>query len=77
MGKKLGPIYEKALGAARVREAARKAKEITRQKNSIDNSNLVGKLSMCTGKKPELNELFIVEGNGKRSSLPSNFATKR
>ena len=68
MGKKLGPIYEKALGAARVREAARKAKEITRQKNSIDNSNLVGKLSMCTGKKPELNELFIVEGNSAGGS---------
>lgn len=68
MGKKLGAIYEKSLGAARVREAARKAKEITRQKNSIDNSNLVGKLSMCTGKKPELNELFIVEGNSAGGS---------
>lgn len=68
MGKKLTPIYEKALGAARVREAARKAKEITRQKNSIDNSNLVGKLAMCTGKKPELNELFIVEGNSAGGS---------
>ncbi len=67
-GKKLTPIYEKALGAARVREAARKAKEITRQKNSIENSTLVGKLSSCTGKKPELNELFIVEGNSAGGS---------
>ena len=66
--KKLTPIYEKALGAARVREAARKAKEITRQKNSIENSNLVGKLSSCTGKKPELNELFIVEGDSAGGS---------
>ncbi len=67
-GKKLTAIYEKALGAARVREAARKAKEITRQKNSIDNANLVGKLSSCTGKKPELNELFIVEGDSAGGS---------
>ncbi|MCI9518792.1 MAG: type IIA DNA topoisomerase subunit B [Clostridia bacterium] len=56
-------ILKKALLAAKVREAARKEKEITRAKNSIDNFNLVGKLSSCTGKKPELNELFIVEGD--------------
>ena len=56
-------ILKKAVLAAKVREAARKEKEITRQKNSIENFNLVGKLSSCTGKKPELNELFIVEGD--------------
>lgn len=56
-------ILKKAILAAKVREAARKEKEITRQKNSIENFNLVGKLSSCTGKKPELNELFIVEGD--------------
>ncbi len=56
-------ILKKALLAAKVREAARKEKEITRAKNSIENFNLVGKLSSCTGKKPELNELFIVEGD--------------
>lgn len=56
-------IVKKGVLAAKVREAARKEKEITRQKNSIDNFNLVGKLSACTGKKPELNELFIVEGD--------------
>ncbi|MGN1258689.1 MAG: type IIA DNA topoisomerase subunit B [Christensenellales bacterium] len=61
-------IYEKALGAARVREAARKAKEITRAKNSIDSFNLVGKLSSCTGKKAEMNELFIVEGDSAGGS---------
>lgn len=43
-------ILKKALLAAKVREAARKEKEITRAKNSIDNFNLVGKLSSCTGK---------------------------
>lgn len=56
-------IINKAIGAARVREASRKAKEITRQKNSLENATLVGKLSSCTSKKPELNELFIVEGD--------------
>lgn len=56
-------IVQKAVSAAKVREAARKAKEITRQKNSIDNATLVGKLSSCTSKKPEICELFIVEGD--------------
>lgn len=56
-------IVKKAMGAARAREDARKAKEISRAKNSIDSFNLVGKLSACSGKKPELNELYIVEGD--------------
>jgi DNA gyrase subunit B len=56
-------LLQKGIAAAKVREAARKAKEITRQKNSIENANLVGKLSSCTGRKPENNELFIVEGD--------------
>ncbi|MCL2755833.1 MAG: DNA gyrase subunit B [Firmicutes bacterium] len=56
-------ILNKAKGAARVREAARRAKDITRAKNSIDGGILIGKLSSCTGRRPELNELFIVEGD--------------
>ena len=56
-------IIKKAQSAARVRIAARQAKEVARAKNSIDNLTLVGKLAACTGKKPELNELFIVEGD--------------
>ncbi|MCH5158560.1 MAG: type IIA DNA topoisomerase subunit B [Clostridiales bacterium] len=56
-------ILKKAMLAAKVREAARKQKEITRAKNAIDNFNLVGKLTPCTGRKPENNELFIVEGD--------------
>ncbi len=56
-------IIKKAQGAARVRIAARQAKDTARAKNSIDSLTLVGKLAACSGKKPELNELFIVEGD--------------
>lgn len=62
-GKVFEDIIKKAQGAARVRLAARQAKETARAKNSIDNLTLVGKLAACSGKKPELNELFIVEGD--------------
>jgi len=56
-------IMTKAKGAARVRDAARRAKDIARQKNSIDGGILIGKLSSCTGRRAEQNELFIVEGD--------------
>lgn len=61
-------IINKAKGAAKVRLAAKRAKELTRQKNSIENASLVGKLASCTGRKPELNELFIVEGDSAGGS---------
>ncbi len=61
-------IINKAKGAAKTREAARKAKEITRQKNSIDNYNLVGKLAACTTRKNDNTELFIVEGDSAGGS---------
>ncbi len=56
-------MVKKAQSAARVRIAARQAKDTARAKNSLDNLMLVGKLAACSGKKPELNELFIVEGD--------------
>ena len=61
-------IIDKAKGAARTRLAAKKAKELSRQKNAIDNSSLVGKLAVCSSKKAELNELFIVEGDSAGGS---------
>lgn len=56
-------IMEKAVQASRVREAARKAKDLARKRSSLEGAPLVGKLSSCTGRKPEENELFIVEGD--------------
>ncbi len=56
-------IMKKAQGAAKVRIATRQAKDNARAKNSIDNLTLVGKLSNCSGRKAELNEMFIVEGD--------------
>ena len=56
-------IVKKAQNAARVRIATRQAKENARAKNSIDSLQLVGKLAACSGRTPERNELFIVEGD--------------
>lgn len=61
-------IMNKALGAAKVRLAAKKAKEIARASKSIEAQNLVGKLAACSGRKAEMNELFIVEGDSAGGS---------
>ena len=67
-GKVLSAVLDKAAGAAKVREASRKAKEIARQKNSLENAPLVGKLAACSGKNYAMNELFIVEGDSAGGS---------
>ncbi len=61
-------IVNKAKGAAKVREAAKKAKELTRAKNSAENFNLVGKLAAATSKNRDICELFIVEGDSAGGS---------
>ena len=64
----LEAIVGKAVSASKVRKAAKKAKELARASKSIDGLNLVGKLSACTGRKAELNELYIVEGDSAGGS---------
>jgi len=59
----LEEIIKKAQGAARVRIAAKQAKDNAREKKSIDGLTLIGKLASCSGRKPEFNEMFIVEGD--------------